>query len=170
MSSRSLPYYRWYVTDFRASRAAQRLSYLERGLYRDLLDECWVEGHIPDDPAKLADICGCPLGVMAEAWPNLRPRFSPIEGLDGMYLTSARLEVERTELDAFRVRQSMRRKGKADPRLSAVIRGQPAVAVVKHEQSSSSAAPPLAPEGAACLLCGGRGGVHRPDCLAGGGV
>ena len=36
-----LPYYRWYVTDYRASRNANRLSCTERGLYRELLDECF---------------------------------------------------------------------------------------------------------------------------------
>jgi uncharacterized protein YdaU (DUF1376 family) len=107
-----LPYLRWYVTDYRASRRVQRLSWQERGIYRELLDECWVEGCIPDDPAKLAEIADCPLGVIAEAWPRIRPLFTPIDGLDGMYLTSPRLEAERSDDDAFRViRANAGRKG-----------------------------------------------------------
>jgi uncharacterized protein YdaU (DUF1376 family) len=104
--SKPLPYLRWYVTDYRASRRVQRLSWQERGIYRELLDECWIEGSIPDDPDKLAEIAGCPRGVMAEAWANLKPMFVPIEGMDGMYLTSRRLETERSEDDAYRVNKS----------------------------------------------------------------
>jgi uncharacterized protein YdaU (DUF1376 family) len=102
-----LPYLRWYVTDYRASRRVQRLTWQERGIYRELLDECWMEGCIPDDPERLADIAGCPRGVMAEAWANIRPLFVEVEGLDGMYLTSRRLETERSEDDAFRVKRQL---------------------------------------------------------------
>jgi len=104
--NKPLPYLRWYVTDYRASRRVQRLSWQERGIYRELLDECWVEGSIPDDPEKLAEIADCPRGVMAEAWPNIRPLFKPIDGLDGMYMTSPRLEAERSDDDAFRVKRA----------------------------------------------------------------
>lgn len=71
-----LPYYPWHVKDYRANRKVQRMSYLERGLYRELLDECWTEGAIPDDLAALADICGCPFDVMADAWAKIRPCFA----------------------------------------------------------------------------------------------
>ena len=101
-----LPYYRWYVQDYRASRNANRLSWQERGIYRELLDECWVEGSIPDDIERLADICRCPVGPMAEAWPTLRRLFAPLEGLDGMYLSSKRLEIERSEEDKERIRKA----------------------------------------------------------------
>lgn len=104
--NKPLPYLRWYVTDYRASRRVQRLSWQERGIYRELLDECWIEGSVPDDIDRLAEIAGCPTGVMAEAWKNLRPMFAPIEGMDGMYLTSRRLESERSDDDAFRVNKS----------------------------------------------------------------
>ena len=71
-----MPYYPWHVKDYRANRKVQRMSYLERGLYRELLDECWTEGAIPDDLAALADICGCPFDVMADAWAKIRPCFA----------------------------------------------------------------------------------------------
>ena len=104
--SKPLPFLRWYVTDYRASRRVQRLSWQERGIYRELLDECWIEGSIPDDIDRLAEIVGCQRGVMAEAWANLKPMFAPLEGMDGMYLTSRRLETERSDDDAFRVKKS----------------------------------------------------------------
>lgn len=70
-----LPYYPWHVKDYRANRKVQRMSYVERGLYRELIDECWVEGAIPDDLAALAEICGCPFDAMADAWAKIRPCF-----------------------------------------------------------------------------------------------
>ena len=114
-----LPFYPWYITRYRAHRKANRLTYIERGLYRELLDECWEEGAIPDDISVLAEIARCPVGVMAEAWPNIRPCFEPVEGMDGMFLQSPRLEQIRTEQDAYRLKQSQRRKGHTkEPRLS----------------------------------------------------
>ena len=141
--NKPLPYLRWYVTDYRASRRVQRLSWQERGIYRELLDECWIEGSIPDDPDKLAEIAGCPRGVMAEAWVNLKPMFQPIEGMDGMYLTSRRLETERSDDDAYRVRMANAgRKGglaKASKAKQGYSQAKPAVIAVTAEQSSSAA-------------------------------
>ena len=34
-----LPYFKWLWRDWRANRKVQRLDYVARGLYRDLLDE-----------------------------------------------------------------------------------------------------------------------------------
>lgn len=124
----SLPWYPWYVTLYRANRKVRRLTYVERGLYRELLDECWDDGSIPDDVPKLAEIAGCPVGVMAEAWPNLRPLFEPSEGLDGMYLQSPRLEQIREAQNAFRAKQSQRRKG------TTVNHGQPRLTIESREE------------------------------------
>lgn len=164
--TRALPYYRWYVADYRASRAVQRMDYITRGLYRDLLDECWVEGAIPDDFEKLADICGCPIGVMADAWKVLRPRFSPLKGMDGTYMTMTRLEVERTECDKLRATRALAGSKGGRAKANASKGKQPlandtAVAVAVAEQSSNafateiseSGAPP-APHGAARLADG----------------
>lgn len=97
-----LPYYRWYVKDYRSSRRVQRMHFLARGLYRELLDECWEEGAVPDDVEALAEICGCPPDVMAQHWPDIRRGFQPQEpGSD--WLISARLERERTVRDKERV-------------------------------------------------------------------
>lgn len=133
-----LPFYPWYVTRYRAHRKVQRMNYIERGLYRELLDECWEEGQIPDDMTKLAEIARCPVGVMAEAWPNLRPCFAPVDGLDGMFLQSPRLEQVRSEQDAFRLKQSQRRRAGA---VTADNHGQPRltnrVKESKEEKSST---------------------------------
>lgn len=77
------------------------MSYIERGLYRELLDECWVEGSIPDSMELLAEICGCPVDVMANAWQMLSKCF---KHSDGCY-TNEKLDSLRTERDAIRAKR-----------------------------------------------------------------
>lgn len=111
-----LPYYPWFVKDFRANRKVQRMNYIERGLYRELLDECWEEGVIPDDPLKLAEICNCPPGVMVEAWPKIRPCFTATEGLDGMLLQNDKLESLRNVSEEKRNQQRLAGLASAEKR------------------------------------------------------
>lgn len=113
-----MPYYPWFVKDFRANRKVQRMNYVERGLYRELLDECWEEGTIPDDPLKLAEICNCPPGVMVEAWPKIRPCFTASEGLDGMLLVNLKLESLRHASEEKRVQQRLAGLASAQKRVS----------------------------------------------------
>jgi uncharacterized protein YdaU (DUF1376 family) len=100
MKLEALPYYPWRVIDFRASRKVQRLGYIARGFYRELLDEEWVEGSLPLDLSALAEICGCSLKVMEKAWPELKPCF--VETAEGR-LINVKLEGMRTAKDAERV-------------------------------------------------------------------
>jgi uncharacterized protein YdaU (DUF1376 family) len=118
-----LPYYPWFVKDFRANRKVQRMNYVERGLYRELLDECWEEGSIPDDPLRLAEMCNCPPGVMVEAWPKIRACFTATDALDGMYLVNPKLESIRDEIEAKRDLRSM--AGKTSAMLRASKRSTP---------------------------------------------
>ena len=100
---RVLPYYKWFWQDWRANRKIQRMTYIEKGLYRELLDECWVEGFIPDDIEELADICGCPKEIMANAWQVLSKCFEVFE--DGK-LVNQKLHSLRTEKDVERLKKS----------------------------------------------------------------
>jgi len=107
---RPLPYYKWFWQDWRANRKAQRMSYIERGLYRELLDECWVEGFIPNDISILAEICGCPNDVMANAWQVLESCF---ELVDDKYINK-KMESMRTEKDSERLAKSLSGKKGGD--------------------------------------------------------
>jgi hypothetical protein len=72
--SRQLPaleYYKWHWQQYRANRGVQRMDYVAKGLYRELLDEQWVDGSMPADMSEFADICGCPVQVMQEKWPQI---------------------------------------------------------------------------------------------------
>jgi hypothetical protein len=103
MTDRTLPYYKWFWQDWRANRKIQRMSYIERGLYRELLDECWVEGYIPNDIKELADICGCPEDVMADAWQVLSSCFLLIQDNT---LINEKLHSLRTEKDVERLKKA----------------------------------------------------------------
>lgn len=102
MIDRTLPYYKWFWQDWRSNRKIQRMTYIERGLYRELLDECWVEGFIPNNIELLADICGCPVEVMADAWQVLGSCF--IESDDVLY--NEKLHLLRTDKDRERLKKS----------------------------------------------------------------
>lgn len=102
-----LPYYKWLWRDWRANRRVQRLSYVAKGLYRELLDEQWSEGFIPAEIETLSDICGCPVQIMEDHWSSLQDLFETQE--DGR-LVNRKLEQQRTEDD--KVRAAKARGGK----------------------------------------------------------
>src|ERR1035437_2228668 len=116
---KALPYYKFYWQDFRASRTVQRMGYIAQGLYRSLLDECWAEGSIPTDPGELAEICGCPEQVLAEAWQMLSKCFV-LE--NGRYI-NLRLDEERTEKDKIRATKAVAGKAGGLSRSNVVSEG-----------------------------------------------
>ncbi len=101
-----MPYYAWYVVDYRASFKVQRLTWRARGLYREILDECWVRGHVPDDLNELALICRCDIKDIAEHWRYIKPLLREVPQSDGHLFESPRMEVERANLDALRARRA----------------------------------------------------------------
>lgn len=100
MIDKPLSYYKWFWQDFRANRKVQRMDYIQRGLYRELLDECWADGSLPNDTQELAEICGCPNDVMANAWQVLGKCF--IDRGDGR-LVNEKIESLRTDTDKTRL-------------------------------------------------------------------
>ena len=100
-TQRPLGYYKWFWQDYRADRNVQRMGYIARGLYRELLDECWVEGSLPNNPESLAELCDCPADVLANAWQVLSKCFDLVDGR----LVSPVIESLRTEQDALRVKR-----------------------------------------------------------------
>jgi hypothetical protein len=76
------------------------MGYIARGLYRELLDEAWVEGSIPNDMVALAEICDCPVEVMTECWARIVPCWELND--DGRWIND-KLDAQRTERDALRV-------------------------------------------------------------------
>ena len=87
------------------------MNYIERGLYRHLLDECWVEGGFTSNFREVSDILDCPMEVLLEAWIKLAPCFY----LDGDLFRNEEMEELRTTKDKERVIKSVSGKigGKA---------------------------------------------------------
>lgn len=98
-----LGYYKWHWQRFRANRRVQKMDYIARGLYRELLDEQWIDGSIPNDIEELADICGCSVETMREKWPSISKCFDVRKG---GRLFNRMLENQRTEMDLVRIAQS----------------------------------------------------------------
>lgn len=102
-----LVYYRWYWRDWRGSRAVQRMTPIQRGIYRELLDEQWKSGAIKNDMAWMAEAAMCSVEEMTDAWRTLRSQFVEVPGSEGHLYINERLESERTETDAKRTKAAI---------------------------------------------------------------
>ena len=97
-----LPYYRWFWRDWRSNRKVQRMSWQAKALYRELLDEFWAEGPLPESMESLADICHCTAEEMSRYWPEISTHWaSTSEGL-----VNHKMHEQRTEQDKQRVTRS----------------------------------------------------------------
>lgn len=88
--------YMWSVPDWRTDEMYISLDNREQGIYRNLIDECWVAGSIIAEPELLARFVHEPLDYFLDLWAKLRPKFKPIDG--GKKLISPRLEQDRRRL------------------------------------------------------------------------
>lgn len=94
----------WSVTDWRTDELFLTLNNHEKGIYRELLDECWINGSISDSPEVLALLCRESVETMAALWAKVSSKFPYIS--QGR-VTSKRLEKDRKRLEFIR---SERRK------------------------------------------------------------
>src|ERR1035437_7375538 len=99
----------WHPQDWRASRKVRRMTPAERGIYRELIDECWLAGSIPHDMDELAEIACCTPSEMAEAWPNIKGCFS--ERPDGRFVNDKIARVHLAQLEVLERQRDSGRKG-----------------------------------------------------------
>jgi uncharacterized protein YdaU (DUF1376 family) len=79
MSNRELPMMPWYPDQFAASTVAW--SFVERSLYRALLDCQWQLGSLPNDPKRLALCVGLSEEEFLAAWdPLVKEKFTVHRG------------------------------------------------------------------------------------------
>ena len=81
----------------------------ERGCWITLSTRCWADGSIPEDPERMAKICGCNVQEFLKHWPGIASKFS--QHLGSGRLTSNRIEVER--LAAIQNAEQRRKRGEA---------------------------------------------------------
>ena len=117
---KALPYYRWYVAEYRGSLRVQDISWQARAIYREVLDEIWRSGCIADEIQIIASVSRVPIGVVIKHWPQVRNLLVPVPGLDGQLLTSERLEAERSKDDKARVQRSLAGQASAAARQRAL--------------------------------------------------
>lgn len=163
-----LPYYKWYWRDWRGSRGVQKMTALERGIYRELLDEQWRVGALFNDPRWLAEAAMCTEEEIASAWQVLSKCFPPIPNTGGQLLANTRLEAERTGTDAMRANRAIagRLGGLANAKQMEASAKQVSHSSSRAEQSSSNGANGVAAsrlEGATAPPCE-CGEAHHDDC------
>lgn len=96
------PAFQFYAKDF--STATQSWSTEEVGIYIRLLCFQWDTGFLPNDPSRLARICGCSLDEFKKAWVFVGLKFSEFE--NGI-IKNSRLEKTREEQEAYREKQRL---------------------------------------------------------------
>lgn len=104
-----LAWYPWYWKEWRLNRKVKRMNMTERGIYRELLDECWIEGSLPSDLDGLAEIAGCPLAQMRAAWPALQSSFT--ERPDGRIVNDKIARVHAAQFEAYERQVKAGKKG-----------------------------------------------------------
>jgi uncharacterized protein YdaU (DUF1376 family) len=92
------PAYQWNVQDARSDEVFLLMTYEQRGIYRELLDQQWLEGSIPADPSSLAKILRISPAKFQKVWPLISSKFRP---RSDSRLVNDRLEVYRRGLDEF---------------------------------------------------------------------
>jgi uncharacterized protein YdaU (DUF1376 family) len=110
MSNRDLPMMPWFPQDFAGATSAY--TFVERALYRSLLDAQWIVGALPADEARLARVAGMAspeeFELFQAAWPTVSRKFEPVgEG----EIVNKRLEEHR--LKAIRLHEQRSSAGQA---------------------------------------------------------
>lgn len=157
MGKEQAPAFQFYVKEWRSSRAVQRMSFAERGMYFEMLCEQWESFTLPDSPELCAELIGGTSEEWVRAWPALRRKFASDE--PGR-IYNVRLERARKERRQFiRSTQRIARAGglaraqsakrcNDGTYLPAVIQppssGPPAV-IQRHPASASASASVLPP-------------------------
>lgn len=121
-----LPWYQWDPQQWQASRKVARMDWAARGMYRELMDECWIKGAIPSTAEGIADLLDVPVDEV-EPLISQFVRCFDIDG-ESQTMTSPFIEAIRTESDARRISQANRRLGKdkhGNPKLSEAITSDP---------------------------------------------
>lgn len=127
----AMGYYKWHWKDYRADRRVQKMPILARGIYRELLDECWSKGFIPANADELADIVDCEVEEILDSWKYLAKCFCIVEtdsfllelpsksqnslanashslaNSSKIYLHSKKMDEQRTGNDSLRVKRAL---------------------------------------------------------------
>ena len=68
-------FYEWRATTWATSETRDRLDAAGRGIYRELLDQCYLQGKFPDDVEWICRKCACSQQEYEKAWPKIERHF-----------------------------------------------------------------------------------------------
>lgn len=105
------PCYSWYPRDWRASHSVTKMSWKERGFYRECLDWAWDMDGLPNDLEEIRDRLRASPRDFALLWPSVNKHF-PLAA-DGR-LRNPRQELERAKQQKFKRRSSDGAKARWD--------------------------------------------------------
>jgi uncharacterized protein YdaU (DUF1376 family) len=91
-----------YVSDWVRSETRIKLSSAGRGMFRELLDYCWIEGTLPNEPRALRSISGGTEKEFAAEWPIIEKCFT----VDGDRLRHWKVDDKRPELVSYQQQRS----------------------------------------------------------------
>ena len=75
--------YPWYVSDWLNSEARHSMTPAQRGVYRDLLDQCYLKGSLPTSVKELASLAATNLRTFVTIWEQICNKFA--QKNDGRY-------------------------------------------------------------------------------------
>ena len=133
--------YPWYIADWRESETRLGLNLAERGLYRELLDYCYLEGSLPSDLGQLGLLCCCTVADFRKAWPAVEPLFER----DGARLIHRKVNEVRLKLDSYHEQKRHAGAKSGQARRERSLNGRSNVTRTKAEPSPAPAPAP-APE------------------------
>jgi len=109
MAKERRPYLPFYGREFYQDENVLLMTLEQEGAFKRLLWNCWQEGSIPSDPAKLAAICkNTPLRIFEKRiWPALKVCFTPTE--DGRLINN---KIERVRQESLKYRDGQSERGK----------------------------------------------------------
>lgn len=93
--------YYWDVLAWRNSRKVRAMSPETRAIYREVMDEIWINGGVPNDVEQISVLTGWSLELTIKAWPQIHDCLIPTRKNPDLF-TSERLEQERAKRNKIR--------------------------------------------------------------------
>jgi hypothetical protein len=105
-------FYEWRIAAWAISETRDRLNAAGRGIYRELLDQCYGQGKFPDDPEWICRRCACTVEEYEKAWKVISRHFPKLDGTEYRY--NVRADMVRGEYFAYVEKQRASRRCRDD--------------------------------------------------------
>lgn len=108
---KDLSFYEWRFNAWRTSATRDMLDATGRGIYRELLDQCYAQGEFPSDPLYICRVCACSMEQFEAAWKVISKHF--LKGRGGT-LRNKFADLERRKYADYVEGQRQKRKDAID--------------------------------------------------------